>query len=77
MQPLGREVMVTRFEASDRRFESIDLRIGDLIKTMDERFTSLAARFAGINRHIGVVKWFVISSFVVLGSIISLVAILQ
>ncbi|MEE8441788.1 MAG: hypothetical protein V3S41_08715 [Spirochaetia bacterium] len=106
----GREVMIARFEASDRRFESIDLRIGDLIKTvdecfrsaakatddrfadliktmddrfnsltktMDDRFTSLDDRFAGINRHIGVVKWFVISSFVVLGSIISLVAILQ
>ncbi len=39
-------------------------------KTVDDRF-------AGINRHIGVVKWFVIISFVVLGSIISLVAILQ
>ncbi len=65
----------------DERFRSAakasDDRFTDLIKTMDDRFTSLDARFAGINRHIGVVKWFVISSFVVLGSIISLVAILQ
>ena len=106
----GREVMIAKFEASDRRFESIDLRIGDLIKTMDDRFRTAAKtsddrfnsliktiddrfrtaakasddrfaglddRFARINRHIGVVKWFVISSFVVLGSIISLVAVLQ
>jgi hypothetical protein len=37
----GRDVMIARFEASDRRFESIDLRIGDLIKTMDDRFNTL------------------------------------
>ena len=36
-----REVMITKFEASDRHFESIDLRIGDLIKTTDDRFNNL------------------------------------
>ena len=65
-----REIMIAKFEASDKRFESIDLRIGDLIKTMDDRFV-------GVNQNIGVVKWFIVSSFVVIGSVISLLAFLQ
>ena len=136
----GREVMIARFEASDRRFESIDLRIGDLIKTVDERFNGLtktmddrfktvddrfrsaakasddrftdliktmddrfktvderfrsAAKasddrfadliktmddgFAGVKQSIGLVKWFIVSSFLVIGAAISsLLAILQ
>ncbi len=66
----GREVMIARFEASDRRFESIDLRIGDLIKVMDDGF-------AGVKQNIGLVKWFIVSSFIVIGAVTSLVAILQ
>ncbi len=128
----GRDVMIARFEASDKRFESIDLRIGDLIRTMDDRFNSLtktmderfktvderfrsaakatddrfadlikmmddrfrsAAKatddrftdlikvmddgFAGVKQNIGLVKWFIVSSFIVIGSVISLVAFLQ
>ena len=46
----GREVMVARFEASDRRFESIDLRIGDLIKTVDDRFKAVDTRFNTLTR---------------------------
>ena len=146
----GRDVMIARFEASDKRFESIDLRIGDLIRTMDDRFNGLtktmderfktvderfrsaakatddrftdlikmmddrfnsltktmderfktvderfrsAAKatddrftdlikvmdhgFVGVKQNIGLVKWFIVSSFVVIGAAISLVAFLQ
>ena len=88
----GREVMVARFEASDRRFESIDLRIGDLIKTLDDRFRSAAKAsddrfadlikmmndgFAGVKENIGTVKWFIVTSFLVLGAGISLLAVFQ
>ena len=75
----GREVMVARFEASDRRFESIDLRIGDLTKTMDDRFTDLIETmnngFAGVKGNLSTVKWFVVTSFLVLGAGISLLAV--
>ncbi len=65
-----RDVMIARFEASDRRFESIDLRIGGLIKTLDDRF-------AGVKENIGTVKWFIVTGFLVLGAAISLLAVFQ
>lgn len=58
-----REIMVTKFEASDNR-------IGDLMKMMDDRF-------ADVRHGIGTVKWFVVTSFLVIGTAISLVSILQ
>lgn len=46
------------------------MAIGDFIKTMDDEF-------AGVKQNLGVVKWLIVSSFVVIGSVISLVAFLQ
>ncbi len=73
--------MVARFETSDKRFEVIDLRMGDLMKSTDHRFNALIKTmddgFAGVKENIGVVKWFVVSSFVVIGTAMSLLAFLQ
>jgi hypothetical protein len=69
-----REIMTVRFSAMDDRFaaqaKSIDDRFAAQAKTMDDRF-------AALTQNINVVKWFVVTSFVVLGAAISLLAVLS
>ena len=77
----GREIMITKFDASDAR-------IGELIRTTDNRFAAMDDRFNAqartmderfndLRQSIGTVKWFIVTSFVVIGSVISLLAFLQ
>ena len=58
-----REVMTVRFGAMDDRFET-------MTQSMNDRFDS-------VNQNINVLKWFLVTSFMVLGAAISLLAVLS
>ncbi len=44
---------------------------------LDDRFEAVNDRFDSVNQNINVLKWFVVTSFVVLGAAISLLAVLS
>ena len=56
-----REIMVSRFEASDRRFESMDKRFEEIQRYMDKRFDSMDKRFEDMQRYMdkrfGTLHW--------------------
>ena len=63
----GREVMVARFEASDRRFtdltKTMDERFRSAAKAMDDRFQAMDKRFEdltrGFNKRFGLLTWMI------------------
>ena len=77
----GREIMITKFDASDARIGELIRTTGNRFAAMDDRFTAQAKtmddRFNDLRQSIGTVKWFIVTSFVVIGSVISLLAFLQ
>ena len=77
----GREIMITKFDASDARIGELIRTTGNRFAAMDDRFTAQAKtmddRFNDLRQSIGTVKWFIVTSFVVTGSVISLLAFLQ
>ena len=46
-------------------------------EVMTVRFNAIDDRFEAVNQNINVLKWFVVTSFVVLGAAISLLAVLS
>ena len=87
-----REVMTVRFSAMDERFEAMNQSLNDRFEAMNRnmndrfeavnqamnsRFEAVNDRFDSVNQNINVLKWFVVTSFVVLGAAISLLAVLS
>ena len=76
-----RELMAVRFGAMDERFEAMNQNMNDRFEAvnqaMNSRFEAVNDRFDSVNQNINVLKWFVVTSFVVLGAAISLLAVLS
>ena len=62
----GREIMITKFDASDARIGELIRTTGNRFAAMDDRFTAQAKtmddRFNDLRQSIGTVKWFIVSA---------------